>query len=58
MTKIRQLREALVKAAIPLEVLNIDNHAGAKWMSADLRIAVEEAVMAIRSALLDTEDVK
>jgi hypothetical protein len=36
---------------VPLEVLNMDNYNGARWMTTELRAAISEAVGAGRAAL-------
>lgn len=46
------LEQALVMAAIPLEVLHGDNTMGATWMHPDLRQAVADALQRIRELVV------
>lgn len=53
--RISTLKAALVEAAIPLEVLNMDNYVGAAWMAPDLIREIAQAVISVRNALMEAK---
>lgn len=52
--EVTELRKALAACLIPLEVLNMDNYMGARWMTDEVKDAVASAVTVGRTAIMNS----